>query len=114
MIEPVKPLRAVVSEPVDPDLPLGLTHPRRRGGAGRFLTDVLVELGYAGAESVAKAIEEGKLAGMPPEQLLLHQRLITGEQLSYAIAERYGLDHIDLSLFKVDMAATILLSVPAA
>src|SRR6201993_1302928 len=51
---------------------------------------------------------------MPPERVLLEQRLISSEQLSQAIAERYGLDHLDLSVFKVDMAAVNLLSAAAA
>ena len=37
----------------------------------------------------------------PPEALLLTQGAITGEQLSRAIAERYGLDHVDLSTYQV-------------
>ena len=40
--------------------------------------------------------------------------MIDADQLSRAIAERYGLDHIDLSLYKVDMGAANLLSVTAA
>ena len=92
----------------------GLTPPRQRGGSGRFLTDVLVELGFVDDERVAAAIEEARSAGMPPERLLLEQRAITAEQLSHAIAERYGLDHLDLGIFKVDMAAANLLSASAA
>ena len=41
-------------------------------------------------------------------------KVIDGDQLSRAIAERYGLDHLDLSRYKVDMGATNLLSVTAA
>ncbi len=94
--------------------PAGLTPPQRRGGSGRFLTDVLVELGYVSEERVTRAIEEARVGGMPPERLLISQRAINPEQLSRAMAERYGLDHVDLGLFKVDMAATNLLSVAAA
>jgi len=92
----------------------GITPPRRRGGSGRFLTDVLVELGFTDKERVQKAIEESRTAGVPPERVLLDQRAITSEQLSHAIAERYGLDHVDLAEFKVDMAAANLLNVSAA
>ena len=46
--------------------------------------------------------------------MLLEQHAITAEQLSRAIAERYGLDHLDLGVFKVDMAAVNLLSAAAA
>jgi type IV pilus assembly protein PilB len=40
--------------------------------------------------------------------------VITSEQLSRAIAERYGLDHLDLAVFDVDMAAANLLNASAA
>ena len=47
-----------------------------------------------------------------PDELLVEQRLINSDQLSRAIAERYGLDHVDLNLYHVDMGAANLLSVP--
>jgi type IV pilus assembly protein PilB len=78
------------------------------------LTDVLVELGFADRERVQRAIEEARSAGVPPERMLLEDRAITPEQLAHAIAERYGLDHLDLGVFKVDMAAANLLSASAA
>jgi type IV pilus assembly protein PilB len=92
----------------------GVTHPQRRGGLGRFLTDVLVELGFTDHARVQRAIGEARSRGIPPEQLLLEERAITSEQLSHAIAERYGLDHLELGIFKVDMAAANLLSASAA
>ena len=97
-----------------PDPLRGVTPPKRRVGSGKFLTDVLVELGYIAPDRVQRAIEESRGAGIPPERLLLENRAITSEQLSRAIAERYGLDHLDLSVFKVDMAAANLLSASAA
>ena len=84
------------------------------GGSSRFLTDVLVDLGFTDRERTQKAIEDARGAGVPPERVLLEQRAITSEQLAHAIAERYGLDHLDLGVFKVDMAAANLLSVSAA
>jgi type IV pilus assembly protein PilB len=110
-------LRAVDSPaPADdaPGAPNGVTPATRRGGAGRFLTDVLVELGFADRERAERAIEEARVAGVAPERVLLDERAINSEQLSRAIAERYGLDHLDLSLFEVDMAASNLLSASAA
>ena len=61
-----------------------------------------------------QAIEEARTAGRPPERLLLEQGAITADQLSRAVAERYGLDHIDLSAYQVDMAAANLISVNTA
>jgi type IV pilus assembly protein PilB len=92
----------------------GVTPPRSRGGSGQFLTDVIVELGFADAERVQRAIEDARSAGVPPEKMLLDERVISAEQLSRAIAERYGLDHLDLGIYKVDMGAVNLLTAAAA
>jgi type IV pilus assembly protein PilB len=92
----------------------GITPPSRRGGSGRFLTDVLIELGFVDGEPVQRAIEDARLRGVTPEQVLIEERAISSEQLSRAIAERYGLDHLDLGEFKVDMAAANLLSATAS
>jgi type IV pilus assembly protein PilB len=116
-------LRAVVDAPETPDasgadrsaaMQAGITPPRKRGGSGRFLTDVLVELGFCEPERAQAAIEEARRVGVTPETVLLDRREVTAEQLSHAIAERYGLDHLDLSVFKVDMGAANLLSAAAA
>jgi type IV pilus assembly protein PilB len=92
----------------------GLTPPQTRGRSTGFLTDVLVELGYVAEERVQQAIEEARTAGRRPEQLLLEQGALTGDQLSRATAERYGLDHIDLTAYQVDMAAANLIPVNTA
>jgi len=93
---------------------LGLTAPMARGRSGRFITDVLVDLGYLPVERAEAAVNEARTAGRTPEQLLLEQGAITADQLSRAIAERYGLYHVDLNVFHVDMAAATLLPVSSA
>jgi len=92
----------------------GLTPPLVRGRSNGFITDVLVDLGYVADERARQAIEEARTAGAPPEALLLTQGAISGDQLSRAIAERYGLDHLDLSAYHVDMAAANLIPVNTA
>jgi type IV pilus assembly protein PilB len=92
----------------------GLTPPRARGRSSGFVTDVLVDLGYVGDDAARQAIEAARTAARPPEQLLIEQGAITSDQLSRAVAERYGLDHIDLSVYQVDMAAANLISVNTA
>jgi type IV pilus assembly protein PilB len=92
----------------------GLTPPRTRGRSSGFVTDVLVELGSVAEERVRQGIEEARTAGKPPERLLLEQGAITSDQLSRAVAERYGLDHVDLTTYQVDMAAANLVSVNTA
>ncbi len=92
----------------------GLTPPIARGRSTGFVTDVLVDLGFVADDRARQAIEEARSVGRPPETLLLQQGAITGEQLSRATAERYGLDHVDLSVYHVDMAAANLISVATA
>ncbi|HEY8866651.1 MAG TPA: ATPase, T2SS/T4P/T4SS family, partial [Solirubrobacteraceae bacterium] len=92
----------------------GVTQPTRRGGSGRFLTDVIVEMGFVDRERVDAAIEAARSSGHTPEHTLQEQGLLKPDQLARAVAERYGLDHFDLNLFKVDMGAANLISAPAA
>ena len=79
-----------------------------------FLTDVIVELGYASRERVDEVIQEARVAGRSADELLVERKLLDGDQLSRAIAERYGLDHVDLNAYHVDMGAANLLSAQAA
>ncbi|HMB54074.1 MAG TPA: GspE/PulE family protein, partial [Thermoanaerobaculia bacterium] len=92
----------------------GLTPPLERGRHSGFVTDVLVDLGYVDDEAARRAIEAARTAGKPPERLLTEQGAITADQLSRAVAERYGLDHVDLSAYQVDMAAANLIPVGTA
>jgi type IV pilus assembly protein PilB len=88
----------------------GITPPTVRGGTTRFLSDVIIQLGYAPHDAVQAAIEHARQQGTTPEAILLDQGTITQDQLSRAIAARHGLDHIDLGVFKVDMGAANLIS----
>jgi len=92
----------------------GLTPPQTRGRSSGFVTDVIVDLGYVSDERARQAIEEARTAGRPPERLLLEQGAISADQFSRAVAERYGLDHVDLTAYQVDMAAANLVSVNTA
>jgi len=92
----------------------GLTPPRVRGRSSGFVTDVLVDLGYVDDDAARQAIDAARTAGRPPERLLIEQGTITADQLSRAVAERYGLDHVDLAAYQVDMAAANLISVNTA
>jgi len=87
----------------------GVTRPQRRGGQ-RFLKDVIIDLGLADREKVEQAHEASRIAGTTFEEALIQQQVLTQEQLARAIAERHGFDHLDLAVFKVDMAAANLIS----
>jgi type IV pilus assembly protein PilB len=92
----------------------GIIHPRHRHAGPRFLTDVIVELGFIDQDRAEAAVDAAREAADTPEEVLLSWGAITQDQLARAIAERNSLDHLDLSVFKVDMAAANLLSSAAA
>jgi type IV pilus assembly protein PilB len=91
----------------------GITSPSRRGGSGRVLTDVLVDLGFVEKAVMDEAIEKAHSAGSAAERVLLTQGALSDDQLSRAVAERFGLDHVDLRNYKVDPDAAKLVT-PAA
>ena len=109
-----------VNEAVARETPLpdeqhnGLIPPTKRGGGARFISDVISELGFVPAERVLAAVEEAKSAGRTPEELLVDAGDLTAEQLARAIAERFGLDFVDLSIYKIDPGALNLVSAQAA
>jgi type IV pilus assembly protein PilB len=92
----------------------GLTPPRTRSHSGRFITDVIAELGYLSQAQIDQAIAEARAAGRSPETLMVEQHLLTPDQISRAVAERYGLDHVDLNSYHVDMGASNLVSAQTA
>jgi type IV pilus assembly protein PilB len=108
--EPGAPEDGPTPEPVPP----GVTRPQRRHGGPRFLTDVLVDLGHVERDKADAAVEAARDAGTTAEEVLLSWSAVTQDQLARAIAERNGLDHLDLTLYPVDMAAANLLSSVAA
>ncbi len=86
----------------------------RAGGTRRFLTDVIVELGLASRTAVDEALEVARNSGTAPERLLLESGALTQDGLARALAERYGLEHLDLTSFSVDMSAANLISIAVA
>jgi type IV pilus assembly protein PilB len=88
----------------------GVTPAISRAGTSRFLSDVIVDLGFASREAVAAAIETARQQGTTPESILVDQGALSQDQLSRAVATRHGLDHLDLGVFKVDMAAANLMT----
>jgi type IV pilus assembly protein PilB len=87
----------------------GVTTPSRRGGSGRLLTDVLVELGFVDRDQMDAAVT-GARSGVAAEHRLLAEGAVTPEQLARAVAERFGLDHVDLKVFRIDPDAAKLVS----
>jgi type IV pilus assembly protein PilB len=90
-----------------------VTPPSRRGGSGRRLDDVIVDLGFADRPTMDGAVAEAQRTGSSPERVLLQAERIDEDQLSRAVAERFGLDHLDLHHYRLDPDAAKLVT-PAA
>jgi type IV pilus assembly protein PilB len=111
---PSGPAAAATAEAPAEDGPgNGLTPPQRKGGS-RFISDVIVEMGFLARERVEQAVEQGKTTGRAAEQILLEANAITADQLARATAQRFGLDYADLTVFKADVSALNLISSQAA
>ncbi|MEA2404532.1 MAG: type pilus assembly protein PilB [Thermoleophilaceae bacterium] len=110
---PVAGLDEAIASGMSADGLAGITPPRRRGGA-RFISDVVVELGFVAQETVDAAVEQSKAVGQSPEDVLLGSGALSTDQLARATAERFGLDYVDLTIYKPDLAATNLLTAQAA
>jgi type IV pilus assembly protein PilB len=91
----------------------GITMPSRRGGSGRVLADIIVDLDLVDRSRMDEAIASATRAGSAPEHVLVAEGDLTEDQLARAVAERFGLDHLDLSVYRVDPDAAKLVS-PAA
>jgi type IV pilus assembly protein PilB len=81
----------------------------RGGGSLGFLTDIIIELGFATRERVEQAVLTARETGRAPDQVLVEEQVITAEQRGRAVAQRLGLEFLDLSQGRLDMAAANLL-----
>lgn len=88
----------------------GVAAPVAAGGRNGFLSDVIVELGFATRETVEQAVRAARSPGTTVARVLLDMNAISEEQLAQATAERYGIDYIDLEGFEVDPAAANLIN----
>jgi len=111
--EPYREPEGSRAEAVDPDS-MGITRPSRRGSSPRFLTDVIVAMSLASRRHVDEAVETSRNLGITPERVLVDSGALTQDALARALAERYGLDHLDLGVFSVDMGAANLVSTAVA
>jgi type IV pilus assembly protein PilB len=67
-------------------------------------------MGLVPRERVEAAVGEGKETGRSPEQVLLESGALTRDHLARALAQRFGLHHVDLDKFKPDLSALNLIS----
>jgi hypothetical protein len=92
----------------------GITPPSNPDRRGVFLADVVVELGLADQETIDRAQRTAQETERSLEGYLLESGILDEGSLSRAIAERNGLDHVDLEEFEVDMEAAQMVARSAA
>jgi type IV pilus assembly protein PilB len=92
----------------------GLYPPRRTGRSTRMIGEVVVDLGFADRETVDDAVEQARAAGRPTGLVLVEQGVLRHDQLARVVAERFGLDYVDLAVYDLDMGAASLLKPDAA
>ena len=92
---------------------VGVTPPSRRGGTGRTLDEVIVELGFVAPEEMQQAMATASAAATSADRVLVQEGRISEDQVSRAVAERFGLDHLDLTVYRLDPNAAKLVT-PAA
>jgi type IV pilus assembly protein PilB len=92
------------SPPLPPDLPAVPTR------AGKLIGQIIVESGFATEEQVEHAVAVARESGRPTGNVLVSEGTITTDQLAQAVATRFGMDHVDLSEYSVDMSAANLVA----
>ncbi len=92
----------------------GLYPPIRSGRSARMIGEVIVDLGYADRETVEQAVAAARAQGRPTGQVLVERGVLRHDQLARVVAERFGLDYVDLSVYDLDMGAVSLISAETA
>ena len=92
----------------------GLYPAHSSGRSSRMIGEVVVDLGFADRETVEKAVSAAREQGRPTGEVLVAQGTLRPDQLARVVAERFGLDYIDLSVYDLDMGAVHLVGSDAA
>jgi type IV pilus assembly protein PilB len=123
-VEQVPPQQADPTVPAEGERRDGPRHPRRGdsglyppkhpGRSTRMIGEVAVDLGFADLETVEEAVASARTQGRPTGLVLVERGILRHDQLARVVAERFGLDFVDLSVYDLDMGAVNLVSVDAA
>jgi type IV pilus assembly protein PilB len=92
----------------------GLYPPRRSGRSSRMIGEVAVDLGFADRETVEEAVLAARSQGRPTGTVLVERGVLRHDQLARVVAERFGLDFVDLAAYDLDMGAVNLVSAETA
>jgi type IV pilus assembly protein PilB len=92
----------------------GLYPASANGRSSMMIGEVVVALGYADRETVERAVQSAREQGRQTGEVLVADGVLRQDQLARAVAERFGLDYVDLSEYDVDMGAVHLIGADAA
>ncbi len=92
----------------------GLYPPHNPGRSSRMIGEVVVDLGLADRETVDEAVSAAREQGRPTGLVLVERGILRHDQLARVVAERFGLDFVDLAVYDLDMGATNLISAETA
>jgi type IV pilus assembly protein PilB len=92
----------------------GLYPPRHPGRSKRMIGEVVVDLGLADAETIEEGVAAARAQGRPTGVVLVERGILRHDQLARVVAERFGLDFVDLTAYDLDMGAVSLVSIQAA
>jgi type IV pilus assembly protein PilB len=92
----------------------GVYPARASGRSSGMIGEVVVDLGFADRDTVEEAVRVAREQGRPTGEVLVAQGVLRHDQLARVVAERFGLDYIDLSVYDLDMGAVHLIGADAA
>lgn len=92
----------------------GLYPPRNAGRSARMIGEVVVDLGFSDRQAVEEAVAAARAQGRPTGIVLVERGILRHDQLARVVAERFGLDFVDLAVYDLDMGAANLISAETA
>jgi type IV pilus assembly protein PilB len=100
---PARPQAVLAELPAPPvgTIP-GLLPPQAPGRSTALIGQVVVNLGYATTEAVERAVERARESGRLTGRVLIEEGVLTPQQLARVLAERFGIERIDLADFRVE------------
>jgi len=79
-----------------------------------MIGEVVVDLGLADLETVEEGVAAAREQGRPTGVVLVERGILRHDQLARVVAERFGLDFVDLTVYDLDMGAVAMVGIQAA
>ena len=79
-----------------------------------MIGEVVVDLGLSDLETVEEGVAAARAQGRPTGVVLVERGILRHDQLARVVAERFGLDFVDLTAYDLDMGAVNLVGIQAA